>query len=281
VRRRTARYPATVPVHDHVKLTTALLALLLSAPPAVAQTEYADLDRGLPLRVQDAYAIARDAWELQLAPAVASSRAGTAAWGLATAVAWGALPRTQLEIAAPLASVPAASGSRAVGLDGLEFGALYGLNAETLGLPAFAVAARVAAPAGALGPTSSLLTVEGIATRSWPGVRLHLNVSATAGPSDTSTGALERSRWFAGAAVDHTWPLSSLLVAAELVALQPLDAGSPVAWSAGAGARWQWTPRLVLDAGLSRRFTGDSAGWSATLGVTWTFAIRALMAVPR
>jgi hypothetical protein len=164
-------------------------------------------------------------------------------------------------------------------VDGLEIGGLYNLNTETTSLPAFAVAAHVAAPVGSLGPPSALLTMEGIATRSWTGFRVHLDAAATIGPAGGGVGALERSRWFAGVAVDHAWPLNSVLAALEIVALQPLADSSAVAWSAGAGARVQWTPTLVLDGGVSRRFTGADQAWSATLGITWSFAVRALMPV--
>ncbi len=119
--------------------------------------------------------------------------------------------------------------------------------------------------------------MEGIATRSWSGLRAHLDAAATIGPAGGGTGALERPRWFLGAALDHTWPLSSVLAAVEIVALQPLAESSSIAWSAGAGARVQWTPVLVLDGGVSRRFTGADQAWSATLGITWSFAVRAWM----
>lgn len=252
-----------------------LCIALLAAPVALAQVEYENLDAGRPLRVEDAYAIERYGWDVQLGPAASWPASGTTS-GVDAALAWGVLPRTQVELAVPFASVSGTSGASGIGL-----GALYNLNAETQSLPAFAVAARAVAPAGALAPPAALLTIEAIATRSWPGLRLNVNASATAGRSDTLALATDRTRWFAGAAVDHSWPLSSLLAMVQLSAEQPLALGSAVAWSAGAGARWQWTPRLVFDAGAERRFTGDAPAWSASLGFTWAFAVRALMPVPR
>jgi hypothetical protein len=256
-----------------------LLLLTILAPSAVAQTEYYNLDVGRPLRVQDAYAIERYGWDLQLGPAFSGPSGSGSTWALETALAYGALPRTQLELAAPLASAPAAGGGHTTGIDGLDLGALYNLNTETSSLPAFAAAAHVVLPVGSLGPASTLFSVEGIATRSFSGFRIHLDASATIGPSGGGTGALERSRWFAGAAIDRAWPLSSVLGMLEVVALQPLADSSAIAWSAGAGARVQWTPTLVLDGGVSRRFTGADQAWSATLGVTWSFAVRAFMPV--
>ena len=258
-----------------------LAALALGAPAARAQADYENLDAARPLRVQDAYAVERYAWDVQLGPAVERVDAGGTTWALESAVAWGALPRTQVELVAPLLSSPdgGAGGGRSVGLDGLTLGALHGLNMETLSWPAIALVARVVTPVRSLAPSSGLFTVGGIATRSFAAARLHVNASATIGPSDG--GGLDRTRWFAGAAIDRTWPLHALLAAAELFAEQPLAPESPVAWTAGAGVRWQSTPRLVFDGGVSRRFSGNDLAWSATFGVTWSFAVRAFIPVPR
>ncbi len=261
-------------------LLRATILLSLLAPTAAAQTAYYNLDTGRPLRVQDAYAIERYGWDLQLGPAVSGPSGSASTWALETALAYGAFPRTQFELAAPLASAPAAGGGHSTGIDGLDVGALYDLNTETSALPAFAAAAHVTLPVGSLGPPSTLLSLEGIATRSFTGFRIHLDASATIGPTGGGTGALERSRWFAGAAIDHAWPLSSVLAAVEIVALQPLADTSAIAWSAGTGARVQWTPTLVLDGGVSRRFSGANQAWSATLGITWSFAVRSFMPVP-
>ena len=254
------------------------LVALLPIVAARAQTQYEDLDPHRPVAIQDAYAIERYAFELQVGPA-AIGPTDHATYALETALAWGALPRTQVELTAPLASAISTGGHRTAGLGGLSVGALYGFNVETLSLPAFAIAANVTTTAGPLAPGAPLLTIGAIATRSAPGVRVHLNAAITMGPADTSPLAGERSRWFAGLGVDHAWPTRSLLAIAIVTTEQPLAPHAATAWSAGAGARWQWTPQLVLDAGASRRFTGDAPAWSATIGVTWTFAVRALMGI--
>jgi len=254
--------------------------LCLAASPLRAQVEYYDLEAGRPLRAQDAYAIERYAWEAQLGPGISSSSASSS-YAIAAAISYGLLPRTQLEITLPVVSLAAAGGARSVGVAGIGLGGLYNLNAETISLPALAIAAHVTTTAGSQAPDAPLLALEGIATRSFTGMRLHLNATATIGPNDASSSALERSRWSAGAAIDHAWPIQSLLAAGELFVERPLGAGSRLAWSAGAGARWQAAPQFVLDAALSRRFSGDQPAWMATLGVTWSFAINALMPVSR
>lgn len=261
------------------RAATAVVAatLIMTSPRALrSQTEYADLESGRPLRVQGASAIERYAFEAQLGPSILAPPGGNA-WALDAALLWGVLPRTQLELTVPVTSVPAAGG-RTNGVAGPAFGALYALNVETRTLPAMAVAANVTTTAGPLAPLAPSLTLEGLVTRSLGASRVHLNASATIGPADSAATFGERTRWFVGAAVDHAWPLSSVLAAAEITASRPLTDATVVEWRAGAGARWQWEPHLVLDAGISRLFSGNAPAWSATVGVSWTFAIAALMA---
>jgi hypothetical protein len=70
----------------------------------------------------------------------------------------------------------------------------------------------------------------------------------------------------AGVAVDHTFPLQSVLVTAETFAQQPLDGGGATEWNAGIGTRYQLAPRWALDAGAGRTLTGDDARWYVTMG---------------
>ena len=61
---------------------TALL-IIMAARTARAQTQYEDLDPHRPVAVQDAYAIDRYAFELQLGPAVVVTSAAIASAGRA------------------------------------------------------------------------------------------------------------------------------------------------------------------------------------------------------
>ena len=71
----------------------------------------------------------------------------------------------------------------------------------------------------------------------------------------------------AGVAVDRTVPLRSLLVTGEVVARRPLlGEGRDVAWSGGAGLRYQLSPRVAGDAGAGYRFARDEEGWYVTFG---------------
>jgi hypothetical protein len=84
-------------------------------------------------------------------------------------------------------------------------------------------------------------------------------------------------RWIYSAAVDYSLLRSSLLVVAELAALRHVSA-APIEVNLATGLRWQWTPTVVLDAGVARRLRQASGPDVAiTLGLTHTFGIRGLM----
>jgi hypothetical protein len=250
-----------------------LAAASLAALPARAQTDYYNTDAGRPITVEDAYPVERRAVELQLAPLrLERARGGRYQWGVAPEVAFGILPRTQLEAGLPFAHVDAGHGRSSTGLAGLELSVLHNLNVETA-IPALAVAADLLLPVGAFGPERTYASVTGIATRTLPWARFHVNARYTIGErlaapesEDDASVAAELSRWQAGVAVDRTFPLRSLLVTGELVATQPLRAGEAVAWSTAGGARYQLSPRVAADGGAGYRLTGDDRGWFATLG---------------
>jgi hypothetical protein len=254
------------------------LALHALAAEARAQTDYYNTDAGRPVRIEDAYPVERRAVELQLAPLrLERPRGGAYQWGVEPELAVGILPRTQLEVGLPLVFADAGPGTRrSAGLAGVELSALHNLNVETR-IPALAVGAEVLLPVGPLAPARSYASVTGIATRTLPWARFHANAQYTFGDrpnalllgpdeEDAAPGHAEVSRWLAGVAVDRPFPLRSLLLTAETYARQPLPAGSTLEWTAGAGARYQLSPRVAADGGAGYRITGDDPGWYVTFG---------------
>jgi hypothetical protein len=148
---------------------------VLLARHATAQTEYHNTDTGRPLRVEDALATERYAFELQLAP----FRGERVTGGIYRArvepkLSYGILPRTQIEVRVP---VTYRQGQEPrLGLAGVGIGGLLNFNAETPYLPAFAAAVDVLLPAGnAAAVTETAVTLKGIVTRSFAMGRLHLN----------------------------------------------------------------------------------------------------------
>lgn len=258
-------------------LVIAFATALFAPVPTSAQTDYYNTDAGRPLRIEDAYPVERRAFEIQAAPLrLERSREGIYNWGIEPELAFGILPRTQFEIGFPFAYVDAGVGGRTAGLAGIEFSALYNLNAETE-IPALALATSVILPIGGLAPDDPYFSVKGIATRTLTWMRFHLNGEYTFGPAQEQRGAgggeAELSRWMAGVAGDRTFPLQSMLLTAEVFASEPLRDDEDLEWSAGGGIRYQLSPRLNLDAGIDRRLTGEDRGRYATFGTAYALGL--------
>lgn len=278
-----------------------MLALVSITGRAEAQTDYYNTDAGRPVRVEDASAIERYAFELQAAPLrFERSDDGALEWAIEPELAYGLLPRTQVEVALPLALRGGSGFAEKIGLGGVELAVLHNLNAETGSYPALAIAADVVLPVGEFAPPRAYATLKGIATRTFRFARVHVNGQVTPGPTP-ETGPLLHppgqsggaspepaadgnesglSRWMAGLAVDRAFPLRSALLVADVFVEQPLVENSDPRWTAEAGLRYQLSPFFSLDAGVGRRLSGGDEGWFVTLGAARSFAVRSLISMP-
>ena len=282
-------------------VAVAALSIVGGVAELAAQTDYYNTDAGRPVLIEDAYPTERYAFELQLAP-LRLERLGDGVynWGVEPEIAYGILPRTHLEIGFPLAWTDASGfeEEKKAGLAGIDLSVLHNLNTETSTLPAFGIAAEATLPVGSLAPDRVYPSVKGIATRTFTWARFHLNARYTFGPgvdapsvrpgfaaADSRVVAPrqpedvgETTRWMAGLAVDRAFPLRATLLIADLYAEQPLVEQEDLEWNAGAGIRYQASPRLALDAGIGRRLTGVP-GWFLTFGSAYAFAVRSLIPV--
>ena len=265
-----------MPRRIRASLLWAVVPLLLVLRPAlcIAQTDYYNTDKGRPLLVEDAYPVERRAFELQAAPLrLERATGGAYHWSVEPEIAFGILPRTQLELGVPLSMVDA-SGERRSGVAGLELSALYNLNVET-SLPAFGVSAGALLPVGSLAPDDPYFHLKGIATRTLPWARFHVNGEYTVGdePAASDSAELDVTRWRVGVAADRTFPLRSLLLGGELIVQQPLNSADDAILILGAGTRYQLTPRWAIDAGVGKRLTGDDRAWYVTFGSAYAFGL--------
>ncbi len=270
-------------------LISAGLMVFLStgiAGSVAAQTDFYNTDRGRPVQIEDAYVTERHAFELRLAPVrLERSNGGIYNWGLEPEIAYGILPRTQIEVGLPLAYIEVGQ-QRNAGLAGLDFSIMHNLNVETETLPALGVRADVLAPVGSLAADHAFAAFTGMATRTTDWIRFHVNGQYTAGPATgrpvtgasrvAGPAALEVSRWLVGGAIDKTYPLSALLITADFYGSKPIEALSGVEYTTGAGFRYQRSPTLALDAGVGRRLNGDNPAWFMTFGTAYAFGIRSL-----
>ncbi len=247
------------------------MGLITCSIPGVlsAQTDYYNLDAGRPLRVEDALVVERHAFEWQMAPIRLSGARGLrSSFSLEPEVAWGALPRMQVEAGLPMTLTRTPGAPR--GISGLDVSVLYALNAETVTWPGLAVSVGTLFPVGPLAANRTFTEIRGIATRTMSQGRVHLNVAVTPGASDTAAPE-EFARWRLGLAADHAFVVRSALVGAEVTVEEPLG-GGPVQWVAGAGMRYQVGPRSALDVGFGRRL-GDEGEWYVTMGSAVSFGL--------
>ena len=257
-----------------------LVAFLVAATHAHAQTDYYNTSSGRPLRVEDALPLEYRGVELGLAPLRFERNASrTRSWSAVPQFAIGVLPRTEIHVAFPLEFVDADDASP-IGLAGVEISALHALNAET-SIPALAVGGDVVVPAGPLGPHSTYATLKAIATKTFPWARIHANAAIGIGPTlrindlvESETASVDASRWWGGIAIDKTFPLKSLLVSVETFVDQSVVESVDATLNAAAGARYQLSPRWTLDGGLGRRLTGDDRAWHVTVGWAYALGIR-------
>ncbi len=270
----------------HYAARTFFTIAVVMARPVLAQTDYYNTDRARPVQIEDAYVTERYNLELKLAPLrLELPRGGGSSLGVEPELAYGFLPRTQLEIGLPL-STTTINGARRSGVAGLSLSVMHNLNAETEHWPALALRADVLAPVGALARDRAATSLSGLLTRSFAWGRVHANSQYTfgsggLGTQSTSAGTLERggveiSRWLTGFAVDHALPLRSTLITAEVYGRAPLDPNASVDYTTGAGVRYQATPMLALDAGTGRRLNGPGEGWYITFGTAYSFGLRRL-----
>lgn len=254
--------------------------LTTHAPRLMAQTDFYNTDRGRPIQIEDAYVTERYAFELKLAPVrLEHTGRGVYNWGLDPEIAYGILPRTQVEISLPLAYHEAGT-QRTSGVAGLEFSVMHNLNTETETWPALGIRADLLTPVGNLAPARAYPSVTGMATRTYPWARFHFNAQYTAGEFRETTavraGVAEVSRWLVGGAIDKTYPLRSTLITAEFFGRRPIDSRDAVEYTTGVGARHQVSPTLALDAGLGRRLSGNAPGWYVTFGSAYAFSLAGL-----
>jgi hypothetical protein len=276
LRARTHRKPR-LPCACPPRSFTATLLLLASAPaPVLAQVEYRNLDEGRPVVTEDAYPIERFALELVLPYSFEAEASGAELHLLVPELAYGVARNTQVGVKLPLAARVETTGTES-GLAGAHVFALHNFNTESPKLPAVSLRGDLSVPVGGMAGEDVRVGLEAIATRSWGRTRAHVNAAAGFGSEDALSNAEPIPRWGASLAVDRTFFRSSLLLVGELATAQQVD-GAQTSVNAAIGIRWQWTPTLVLDAGVARRLRSDiGPNIGLTVGISHGFALAGLM----
>lgn len=259
----------------------------LIGTPAAAQ-RYSNTSPGRPLQIEDAIPVERFGLDMRLAPAAFGRSAGRSGWSVEAGIAYGIVPRLQVDVAAPIGYRDVGQGSSS-GVAGVSLSALYAFNIESRSVPAIALRAGTMVPVGEFGPRRMHESLRGIVTRSFPWGRVHFNHQYTfGGEPDLVTSPFREltassdvggslSRWTTGVAVDRAFPISGLLVGAELFARHSLVDSLAAQWHAGAGIRYQWSSSVSVDVGASTAFTGSTPGWSVRFGVARSTSVQRLI----
>jgi len=253
---------------------------LLGFRPLTAQTDYRNLDDHRPVRTEDAYPVERFAFELIVPYEFEDEVHGERLHLVTPELSYGLFPNAQVGLKLPLAALHTGTNTDR-GLAGPRLFALYNFNSEGPGFPAVALRTDLSLPAGSLAGDDPQLTLKAIGTRSWGLTRAHANASLTFGPEAGRPEAGAEPRWSASLAVDRTVLRDGLLLLGEL-GVQEAASAAPTEVKLAVGGRYQLTPTVVLDAGLSRRLTGRvGPDIGLTVGLSHTFALRgALPTVP-
>jgi hypothetical protein len=163
-----------------VVIAVAAGSTLLSPLTVGAQAHYYNLDAGRPTRVEDAVPTERYGLDLHLAALrVERLDDGTYRWRAEPKVSYGLLPMTSIELRAPLTYLerPGARDEGTLALSGIGVGALRALNVERRWLPALGLAGEVLVPAGGFSSGRTSYAIQGLATKTTPLLRAHVNAS--------------------------------------------------------------------------------------------------------
>lgn len=220
------------------------------------------------MRIEDAVAIPRYALDLYLAPDWRAGD-GSTGWALRPGLAFGLVPRTQIEI-----DVPIDLGRRTAGraaLSGVRLAAQHNLNVERRAVPAVALEAAMLFPAGDV--VNAHPSLKGIVTKAFRWGRVNASSEALfADEPPTSAARADFARWESGLSVDRTLVRRAALIGAELVARQPVERDA-AQWRGALGTAYQLTPGLTFGAALGYAFAGMPRGWNVSAALTQRLAM--------
>lgn len=249
-----------------------IVGLLAGIVPSAYAIDHKNLDEGRPLRLEDAYPIARGEWAVEAGVGFTLQRRGPDRAVFPLEILYGAYRNLQLGLGSRLSTAPHEIDEQSKSGD-LRVSALYNFNQETLTVPALGMKLTVNLPTG-VDSSGVDVEVKGILTKSFDRLSLHLNaayelLSGTRG--DERDG---RYQFILGASYPIGAPLytRTTLVADVFVQQAPRRRESE-AFGTEIGFRHQLTSRIVWDAGLGSEFAGpaDRSTFFFTTGVSVGF----------
>ena len=233
--------------------------------PAALAIDHKNLDKGRPLRIEDAYPIASGEWALETGVGYSVERRSSDHALFPFEILYGAFPNTQLGLGTTLFTNPRnVDGPEKSG--DLHLSGLYNFNQETLTLPAFGLKGTVSFPTG-VRSSGADFELTGLITKSFERLNLHFNPGYEfVGGADAG----ERSglyKFTLGASYPIGAPrYTRTVLLGDVFTEQSSRHGESNVWGAEIGFRHQMTRRLVLDFGVGSEFAGPS--WRSPFFVT-------------
>jgi hypothetical protein len=238
--------------------TITLICILLAGLPASGLAiDHANLDEGRPLLVQDPYVIGHREAAVEGGVGFVSRRRASDRFLFPIQLVYGLLPNLQVEIGTTLLTNPHDGSGNGHSGD-LAFSGLYNLNRETLTLPAFGIKGSITAPTG-VGSSGVDFEIVGLLLKSIHRLNIYLNGGYE---FKNGTGQGERSERYklvlgAGYPVGAPYHTRTFLLG-DLFLLQAERRGTSDTVGGEIGVRYQFSERLVLDAGVGTEFRGSS-----------------------
>ncbi len=244
------------------------MLIWLSAQP-VSALDHDNLDKNRPLRIEDAYPIAKGEIALEGGTQFSDRRQGRTRVAFQPQILFGAFYNTQLEIGGDLFTEPTAIGGAEKSGD-LHVGVLYNFNTETLSLPALAVKLDLEFPTGVRSRGVDG-TLAGLLTRSFGRWRTHLNAEY----SVIGSARGEERNGLYRLAVGVSYPLGYPMrfretLIADVFTRQSELSGGRNPTGIEIGLRHQFSSRIVLDGGIGTEFAGpaDRSAVFGTVGLS-------------
>ncbi len=252
------------------RLLLALVGLMVwLSPQASWALDHDNLDKNRPLRIEDAYPLAKGELGLEGGARFLDRRQGRTRFAFQPQVLYGAFYNTQLEIGGDLVTEPTSiEGAEKSG--DLRVGGLYNFNTETLNLPAMAVKLEGEFPTGVRSKGVDG-TLAGILTRTFGRWRTHLNAEYTVVGSARGGERNGLYRLVLGLSYPLGYPMRfrETLIADVFTRQSDLSGGrNPTGIEIG--LRHQFSSRIVLDGGIGTEFAGpaDRSAVFGTVGLS-------------
>jgi hypothetical protein len=240
--------------------------------PAVAAAQDKTLNEGYPVRLGDAFPIARGEGAVLLGSGVSLQRESPNRGFFPLSVQYGILPRTQLTIATVLSSHPHDVDDPHSG--DVTANGRVNFGRETTVLPSFAALLGLTAPTG-VDSHAVVLTLKGYATKTVTNtVYLHANAAMDVADRVRDDERRARYRVAAGPSMTVPW-FATVLVVADVFAEQSLRSDRSTTVGIEGGLRQRITANLYWHAGVGTELAGprDRAALIANVGIAYNFVV--------